>query len=293
MNDFAPVEEPPAGPWYKSPDLVRPLLRNLGAWASPASCFSSWSSARFSGWTLKPEKAAEISQFPRTVAEIEAANKEEGLLSLTKSAGVLEEVQPLEKKRRGRAEKAHPRSARLKRRKKVSASCRTGLRRGTQRAGRGGRLVSNNRDLRMLKAKKVALSGIEKTAILMNVIGAEKNPFELMKGMKDPDVRKLLKVMGNMKKAPIGIINSVLREFLYRLSEKEEIIFDQNLPPEPELVSAGARRRARQTDLRNTEDREPGAAQASFRAGRGGYQVAGRVPGGRAPANDRLGGRAS
>ncbi len=76
--------------------------------------------------------------------------------------------------------------------------------------------------------KKEQLSGIEKTAILMNVLGEGKS-FELMKGMKDTDVRRLLHVMGKLKKAPISIINSVLREFLFKVSETEEIIFDENL----------------------------------------------------------------
>jgi len=89
----------------------------------------------------------------------------------------------------------------------------------------------------MKPVPKISLSGIEKTAILLNVIGKEKS-FELMKSMKDSDVRKLLKVMGNMKKAPIRLINSVLREYLYKLSEKEEIIFEENLT-EPALVSQG------------------------------------------------------
>jgi len=39
----------------------------------------------------------------------------------------------------------------------------------------------------------------------------------------------LLKVMAAMKKAPISLINTVLREFLNKLSEREEIIFDENL----------------------------------------------------------------
>ena len=71
----------------------------------------------------------------------------------------------------------------------------------------------------MNKAKKVALSGLEKTAILMNVLG-EDNSFTLMKNMKDADVRRLLNVMGHMKKAPISLINTVLREFLFKISEK-------------------------------------------------------------------------
>jgi len=89
----------------------------------------------------------------------------------------------------------------------------------------------------MLKARKAALSGLEKTAILMNVLG-EDNSFTLMKSMKDADVRRLLNVMTHMKKAPISLINTVLREFLYKLSEKEEIIFDDNLT-RPEVVTKG------------------------------------------------------
>lgn len=88
-----------------------------------------------------------------------------------------------------------------------------------------------------LKAKKTQLSGLEKTAILMNVLGKEKS-FELMKEMKDGDVRRLLKIMGNMKKAPIQLINTVLREYLFKISEKEEIIFDDNLT-QPEAISEG------------------------------------------------------
>lgn len=90
----------------------------------------------------------------------------------------------------------------------------------------------------MMKSnKKYHLAGLEKTAILFNVIGKEK-AFEMMKGMKDSDVRRLLNVMGSMKKAPIPLINTVLREYLHKLNEKEEIIFEDNITS-PELVSEG------------------------------------------------------
>lgn len=79
------------------------------------------------------------------------------------------------------------------------------------------------------------LSGIEKIAILMNVLGKEQSG-ELLKQMKDTDVRRLLKIMSMMKKAPIELINSVLKEYLYKLSETDEIIFEENLS-EPELIS--------------------------------------------------------
>jgi len=79
------------------------------------------------------------------------------------------------------------------------------------------------------------LTGIEKIAILMNVLGKDRSG-ELLKELKDPEVRKLLKVMGSMKKAPIALINEVLKEYLFKLNESEEIIFEENLS-EPELIS--------------------------------------------------------
>ena len=79
------------------------------------------------------------------------------------------------------------------------------------------------------------LTGIEKIAILMNVLGKEKSA-EIIKQMKDLEVRRLLQVMSSMKKAPIPLINMVLKEFLFKLNETEEIIFEDNLS-EPELIS--------------------------------------------------------
>lgn len=85
--------------------------------------------------------------------------------------------------------------------------------------------------------KKAPMSGLEKTAVLLNVLGKEKS-FLLMKELKDSDVRRLLKVMGDMKKAPISLINMVLREFLHKLAEKEEIIFEENFN-QPKVISEG------------------------------------------------------
>lgn len=87
------------------------------------------------------------------------------------------------------------------------------------------------------KPTKINLTGLEKTAILMNVLGKEKS-FQMMKDLKDADVRRLLKVMGDLRKAPIALINSVLREYLFKLSEREEIIFDENLS-QPNIIKEG------------------------------------------------------
>jgi len=79
------------------------------------------------------------------------------------------------------------------------------------------------------------LSGIEKIAILLNILGKEKSG-EILKQMKDTDVRRLLKVMSSMKKVPIPLVNEVLKEYLYKLSENEELIFEDNLS-EPEIIA--------------------------------------------------------
>ncbi len=85
--------------------------------------------------------------------------------------------------------------------------------------------------------KKVFLSGIEKVAILLNVLGKEKS-YELMKDMKDNDIRRLLQVMGSMKKAPLAVVNSVLQEYLYKINETEEIIFEENFTT-PDVIAKG------------------------------------------------------
>ncbi|NDC23609.1 MAG: hypothetical protein EBZ49_05695, partial [Proteobacteria bacterium] len=74
----------------------------------------------------------------------------------------------------------------------------------------------------MKEMRNGQLTGIEKIAVLMNVIGKEKSG-ELLKQMKDSDVRRLLKVMSSMKKAPVQLINDVLKEYLYKLSEKDRL----------------------------------------------------------------------
>lgn len=81
------------------------------------------------------------------------------------------------------------------------------------------------------------ITGIEKIAILMNVLGKE-TALEFMKEMKDAELRSVLKVMGTMRKAPISLINQVLSEFLEKLSEKDVIIFDENLS-DPEIIMKG------------------------------------------------------
>ena len=79
-----------------------------------------------------------------------------------------------------------------------------------------------------LMVVETRLTGVEKTAILINVLGREM-AAPLLKELSDEEIRKLMDVMGEMRKAPIGLINSVLKEFLSKISERSEIIFENLL----------------------------------------------------------------
>ena len=94
-------------------------------------------------------------------------------------------------------------------------------------------------------SRKSVLTGAEKTAILMNVLGEEKS-YQIMRDLKDKEVRNLLGIMGQMKKAPVVMINMVLSEFLSKLSERDEVFFDDTLT-QPDTVTRGlGEERARQ-----------------------------------------------
>ena len=83
----------------------------------------------------------------------------------------------------------------------------------------------------MEKPKKVPLSGIEKTAILLNVIGQDK-AFDVLKKLKDPDVRKLLAVMRNgllligwnffWQQVGIGVLVFLVLALSFGLRKREE-----------------------------------------------------------------------
>lgn len=93
--------------------------------------------------------------------------------------------------------------------------------------------------------KNQKITGIEKLAILMNVLGKE-TALEFMKEMKDSELRSVLKIMGTMKKAPIALINQVLTEFLEKLSEKDVMIFEDNLTDPETIVKGLGEKRAQQ-----------------------------------------------
>ncbi len=68
------------------------------------------------------------------------------------------------------------------------------------------------------------MSGIEKTALLLNVLGNQVTA-QVFKKMKDNDIKRIVGVMGAVQKASISTVRRVLEEFYAQIAEEEEIIF--------------------------------------------------------------------
>ena len=68
------------------------------------------------------------------------------------------------------------------------------------------------------------LSGIEKSAILLNVLG-NRVTAEIFKHLRDNDVKRVVTVMGQISKVPIPIVKQVLDDFYVEISEEEQLIF--------------------------------------------------------------------
>jgi flagellar motor switch protein FliG len=68
------------------------------------------------------------------------------------------------------------------------------------------------------------LSGIEKSAILLNVLG-NRVTAEIFKNLRDNDVKRLVTVMGSISKVPINVVKEVLDDFYSEISEEEQLIF--------------------------------------------------------------------
>lgn len=93
--------------------------------------------------------------------------------------------------------------------------------------------------------QKIEMSGVEKIAILLNVLGKDKS-LEILKELKDSDVRKLLKVMKNLKKVQKAVILQVMKEFLEVLSERDEVIFDESFAEHDFIAKGLGEERAKQ-----------------------------------------------
>jgi flagellar motor switch protein FliG len=68
------------------------------------------------------------------------------------------------------------------------------------------------------------LSGIEKSAILLNVLG-NRVTAEIFKHLRDNDVKRVVTVMGQVGKVPIPVVKQVLDDFYVEISEEEQLIF--------------------------------------------------------------------
>ncbi len=68
------------------------------------------------------------------------------------------------------------------------------------------------------------MTGIEKAAILLNVLG-NRVTSQVFKGLKDNDVKRLVSYMGMVEKVSIPIVKQVLEAFYSELSEEETLLF--------------------------------------------------------------------
>lgn len=68
------------------------------------------------------------------------------------------------------------------------------------------------------------MSGLERSAVLLNVLGNQATA-QVFKHMKDNDVKVLVNVMGQVRKIPIVVVKSVLETFYKEISEEDTLIF--------------------------------------------------------------------
>lgn len=76
----------------------------------------------------------------------------------------------------------------------------------------------------MVFEKYSEMNGLEKAAVLLNVLGNDVTS-KIFKKMKDNDVKRLVNAMGTVKKVPIQVVKEVLQEFHSEISEEAILIF--------------------------------------------------------------------
>lgn len=85
------------------------------------------------------------------------------------------------------------------------------------------------------------MSGVEKAAVLLNVLGNQVTS-QIFKKMKDNDVKRLVNVMGQVTKVPIGVVRDVLEEFYSEISEENNLIFGHAMGRDFVLQTLGEER---------------------------------------------------
>ncbi len=85
------------------------------------------------------------------------------------------------------------------------------------------------------------MSGVEKAAVLLNVLGNQVTS-QIFKKMKDNDVKRLVNAMGQVTKVPITIVRDVLEEFYSEISEENNLIFGHAMGRDFVLQTLGEER---------------------------------------------------
>ncbi len=68
------------------------------------------------------------------------------------------------------------------------------------------------------------MNGIEKSALLLNVLGNQVTA-QVFKKMKDNDVKRLVTAMGQVSKVPVTVVKEVLEAFYTEIAEEDTLIF--------------------------------------------------------------------
>lgn len=71
------------------------------------------------------------------------------------------------------------------------------------------------------------LTGQEKAGLLLSSLGVQTTQL-IFNHMRDNDVKRMINVMSNVKKAPIWMIKKVLEEFYSQLNEDNDFLFSDN-----------------------------------------------------------------
>ncbi len=70
------------------------------------------------------------------------------------------------------------------------------------------------------------MSGLEKSALLLNVLGNQVTA-SVFKQMRDNDVKRLVTAMGNVTRVPIPMVKEVLEAFYTEIAEEDSLLFGQ------------------------------------------------------------------
>jgi flagellar motor switch protein FliG len=85
------------------------------------------------------------------------------------------------------------------------------------------------------------MTGIEKSALLLNILGNQVTA-QIFKKMKDNDVKRLVSAMGSVSKVPVNAVKVILERFYQEISEEDTLIFGHAQGREFVLATLGEER---------------------------------------------------